>query len=151
MIPTQALALGAVVASSVVITFFDPVARKGGLCHYLMPRPSEHERATPKFGLPAILAMLRVFTAAGASVESLVVGVYGGACPGWASLQERGLADGNVEIAREVLKKKNVKIHDEDIGGERGRKLWYLSDSNEIAVVKTDAVRRSDWFPEMGD
>ena len=151
MIPTQALALGAVVASSLVVTFFDPSSRKGGLCHYVMPRPSEHERATPKFGLPAILAVLRVFVSAGASIEELLVGVYGGACPNWASAQERSLADGNIEIAREVLKKKNVRIRDEDVGGERGRKLWYLSDSNEIALVKTDAVRRSDWFPEMGD
>lgn len=147
LIPVSSTAIGAVVASTVVVTMFDPFAKRGGLCHFLRPRHLPPQEPTPIFGFPAILALLQEFLRAGSPVPSLMAGLYGGSSPDWANTEQRQVAQDNIEIAQEVLNKKKVPIVDIDVGGSRGRKLWFLSGTNEVLIAKTDAIRRSDWFP----
>ncbi len=147
VIPADVTALGAVASSTVAVTIFDQVTRRAGLCHFAFPRPLQDQKPTPAYGLPAVLAVIQGFLSFGSRVANLVAGIYGGASPCWANADQRQLAKDNVEIARAVLQRKSVQILDEDTGGERGRKLWFLTFTNEIALVKTDAIRQSDWFP----
>jgi chemotaxis protein CheD len=150
LVPARPTAVGAVCASSVVVTIFDPAHGRGGLCHFLRPRPGAGAPATPIFGLPATLALLRELCTGGSAPAALRAGIYGGAAPDWASPAERALALANVAVAETVLARRGVPIVDVDTGGSRGRKLGYLTGTNEIVVVKTDAIRRSDWFPSLG-
>lgn len=51
----------------------------------------------------------------------------------------------NVEIARKVLNKKGVNIVSEDVGGEKGRKILFDTDTGHVAVLKVYDVRDVDW------
>ncbi len=141
------LALAAVVTSTVAVTLYDPHSARGGMCHFLQPRVPPGAPATPVFAAPALAALLRAFS--DAAPERLSAGVYGGACPRWASLEQAETARENVRAARELLGRRGVAIADEDVGGERGRRVGYLTSTNEVAVLKTDAVRQGDWFPAL--
>lgn len=147
LIPDASLAIGAVVASSVVVTIFDPHEKRGGMCHYLFPKPAFHQAPTPFFGLPAILTLLKAMAGQSKRMAHFVVGIYGGATPTWASEEQRKLAQANVDIAKDVMERKGIIVSDMDMGGHRGRKLWFLSNTNELLIAKTDAIRREDWFP----
>lgn len=142
-------AIAVVVGSSVVVTLYDNEQRRGGLCHFIRPLPIFKEHATPLFGLPACVALINQFLNSGSSPESLIAGIYGGGWPGWATARQREISRGNVEIARDVLRRKRIEIDDEDVFGRRGRKIVYMSGNNDIAIVKTDQVRRTDWFPHV--
>lgn len=149
MVPDENLAVAAVVASAVVVTLFDIEKSKGGVCHFIKPWPKADEVPTPVFGLPACAALISEFVNRGSKPESLKVGIYGGAWPEWANAEQRKLSRENIEVVRDVMAKKKIKITDEDVGGSRGRKIVYVTRSNEIAVVKTDSIRNSDWYPEI--
>ena len=54
-------------------------------------------------------------------------------------------------IARKILAKHRIRIISEDVGGERGRKIVFQTNTNKIAVLKVDKLRKSDWYPYEGD
>ena len=139
--------IGAVVSSTVVITLFDRRRSLGGLCHYALPKAAEDVDATPVYGLSGTVALIRAMLSSGSRRESMVAGIYGGACPEAASPDQRALAQANVKVATKLMALKEISVVDEDTGGARGRKLWYLTSTNEMAIIKTSSIRRSDWFP----
>jgi len=149
LIPESSLAVLTVIASSVVVTIFDVESKRGGLCHFIRPLPGDMQKSTPIFGLPAIAALVRGFVDMGACVKNLRAGIYGGAWPEWANAEQRKIARGNVEVCRDAISKKNILIQDEDVGGQRGRKVVYITGTDEVVIVKTDQIRQSDWFPPL--
>ncbi len=151
LIPDSNIAVVTVIASSVVVTIYDVELRRGGVCHFIRPLPEEDQAPTPLFGLPAVVALMNGFISLGSDVKDLRANIYGGAWPAWANVRQREIARGNVEISRDAILKKKISIHDEDVGGRRGRKLIYLSGTDEVAIIKTTQVRKSDWFPPLPD
>lgn len=149
LVPPDHTAVAAVVASSVVLTVFDEEAHRGGLAHFLRPAQGKGHAPTPFFGLPACMALLNWFFDGGTKSSRLIAGVYGGAWPEWASSAQREQARLNTQVVRDVLRKKGVRLFDEDVGGHRGRKIIYMTGTNEIGIVKTDSIRQSDWFPPL--
>lgn len=145
------IAIGTLVTSTVVVTVFDAAARRGGLCHFVRPNHFGDRPATALLGIPAIRRLLGEFARAGSSRESLVVGLYGGACPDWASDEQRELARKNVEVAVDFMAASKIPIAEMDVAGTRARKLWYFTATNELMLVKTDSVRRTDWFPALSE
>jgi chemotaxis protein CheD len=148
MIPVYPTAIGAVTASSVVVTVFDVQRRVGGLCHFVKPRTEKDERPTAMCGLAAVAFLLRTMLER-ARPDNLRAGVYGGAAPDWATPDHREMARENVNLARRMIRRRNVTVDDEDVGGHRGRKLVYHTGLNEIVILKTDNIRKSDWFVHL--
>jgi len=151
MIPESNIALSAVVASSVFVTLYDSETKRGGAGMFLRAVPPEGQAATPLFGLPLCAALLRSFMSSGSKTETLTAGIFGGAWPEWANSAQREISRANVEVVRDVMRRKGIPIADEDTGGHRGRKLVYVTGTNEIAILRTERVRRTDWFPGSGD
>ncbi len=50
-------------------------------------------------------------------------------------------------VARKILVKACVRVVCEDVGGEKGRKIVFNTETNEIAVLKADKLRKEDWYP----
>ncbi len=145
LIPDLTMAIAVVVASSVVVTLFDPHRKQGGLCHFLRPAPPPSHPSTPLYGLPAIHALYAHFK----DSPGLRIGIYGGAFPDWADDHQRRLSLENVAIVQDYLAQKNAPITDTNVGGNRGRKIGYVTGTNEILVAKTDSIRRTDWYPAL--
>ncbi len=149
LIPSENLAIMVVVASSVAVTVYDVKQQKGGLCHFIHAIPPESEKPTAMYGFPACVALLNSFLTSGSKPKDLHVGIYGGAIPDWANAKQREISRHNVAIVHDVLKRKGIKPFDEDTGGHRGRKIMFSTGTNDIAIVRTENVRKSDWFPDV--
>ena len=50
-------------------------------------------------------------------------------------------------ISRKILAKQGIPVVSEDVGGRKGRKIVFNTQTNEIAVLKVGHLRKADWYP----
>lgn len=135
--------------SCIGITAYDPVARLGGLLHYMLPQPAEGSLGDPgkpciyaSTGVPILFDMLKK---AGAQANRLVVCAAGGA-----EILENGAAMAigrkNHAILRKALWKIGVALTAEDTGGSTPRTLS-LDLQNGTVVVRTKDGDKTLWAP----
>jgi chemotaxis protein CheD len=137
----------AVMGSAVTVCLWDRHNRFGGVAHFLYPRLSRGDKATAQYGNVAVLTLIKLMLADGSDRSFLEAQLFGGGDP--ASFEAKTLGNQNVLTARKVLARQGVPIISEDVGGTKGRKLVFKSDTNEAMVLKVDRLRREDWFPYL--
>jgi chemotaxis protein CheD len=115
--------------SCIAVCLFDPVSKIGGLAHVVLPGNDPNNKPNGKFAgnvLPALMqAMTRV--GAGADPRRFQARIAGGAhvlaIGGTGSLPRIG--DKNTEAVKAALAAASVKILAEDVGGGKGRTVWF--------------------------
>lgn len=140
----RATLLRAVVGSCVAVCLWDERRRVGGMNHFLMPSVSDRKNATPRYGNVAVAALVKVMEEAGCRRVDLVAQILGGGSP--AGAERPSLGERNVRAAREALKRKGIRIISEDTGGTVGRKIVFDTANGELAVLKVQQIRESDWY-----
>jgi chemotaxis protein CheD len=134
-----------VLGSAVTVCLWDRKNRYGGLAHFLYPKISIANQTTTLYGNVAVLTLIKLLINDGSEKASLEAQVFGGGDPN--SITAETLGSQNVLIANKVLNQQGIPITSEDVGGSRGRKLIFKSDTNEAVVLKVDRLRLEDWFP----
>lgn len=137
--------VGAVLGSCVAVCLWDRRKKCGGMNHYIRPATNKATHATAQFGNVAISALIKMMIDAGCKPENMVAQVLGGASRPDES-GEVGLK--NVKMAREILKRRGIRIFSEDVGGHLGRKIIFDTETGHVAVLKVHNIRESDWAPE---
>jgi chemotaxis protein CheD len=122
-----------VLGSCVAVCLHDPVARVGGMNHFLLPLHTAHA-GSPRFGTVAIPALVDAMLRAGASRGALVAKVFGGASVIPSMASHGPLGDDNVRLAEELLHAARIPVLDRDVGGGRGRKLVLFTDEGTAWV-----------------
>ncbi len=110
-----------------------PVSRVGGVNHFLLPHHVERERS-PRFGNVAVPALIEAVVRAGAKRGTLVAKVFGGASVIGSIRHARRLGEENARLALHLLEEAHIPVLDKDVGGERGRKLVFVSDEGTAWV-----------------
>lgn len=129
----QPTAIVTVLGSCVAVCLWDPASRIGGVNHFLLPHHVERERS-PRFGTVAVPALVEAVVRAGASRGALVAKVFGGASVLGPTRARRRLGDENVALALQLLAEARIPVLDRDVGGERGRRLVFVSDEGTAWV-----------------
>jgi chemotaxis protein CheD len=111
----------------VAVCLYDPVARVGGVNHFLLPHHVERERSA-RFGSVAVPQLVDAVVRAGATRSSLVAKVFGGASVIAGAPNARRLGDENAALALRLLEEARIPVLDHDVGGPRGRKLVFVTD-----------------------
>jgi chemotaxis protein CheD len=128
--------------SCVGVAIHDPVAKVGGILHYMLPLSSldmAKASANPfMFGDSGIPAFFQEAYALGASKERLRVVIAGGARV-IESVQTLDIGARNVVIARKLFWKNSILIAAEDVEGNRPRTMFL-----EVGSGKT-------WFTTRGE
>jgi len=57
----------------------------------------------------------------------------------------------NIRIACRILAGEKIAVTSQDTGGSKGRKIVFSTHTNEIAVLKVEKLRKSDWYPYEDD
>jgi chemotaxis protein CheD len=139
----QPATLRTVVGSCVAVCLYDRVLTMGGMNHYLKPKVHDKGKATPTFGNVAIPALLRMMEEAGSRRSDIVAQILGGSAPEGAT--HPGIGEQNVTVARQVLARQGIRVIGEDTGGSIGRKIIFDTGTGEIAVLRVQKLRSSDW------
>lgn len=127
-------AISTVLGSCVAVCLHDPIARVGGMNHYLLPLHVDREHS-PRFGTVAVPALIDAMVKAGASRGAIVAKVFGGASV-ISAMSQRGrrLGDENAILALRLLEEAHIPVLDHDVGGSRGRKLVFFADEGTAWV-----------------
>jgi chemotaxis protein CheD len=127
--PSAAL-VSTVLGSCVAVCLWDPVARIGGMNHFLLPAGKG-----PRYGNDALKELLDEMAGHGAFVARMVAKVFGGACviAGFTGAR-RAIGEQNAEVARQFLATHSIPVRAEQTGGPRGRKLLFHTGTGQAYV-----------------
>jgi chemotaxis protein CheD len=127
--------------SCVGVSAYDPLAKIGGLLHFMLPHPAPH--ADPAglkpctFASHGIPLLLRKLADAGASLQRLVVCAAGGA-----EMLEAGatvsIGKRNRAMLRHVLAQEGIALTAEDTGGAHARTMALDLARGEVWVRSRD-------------
>ena len=89
------------------------------MSHFLFPRADRKGKPASQYGNLAIPALIRMLRKLGSRMDHLETQIFGG---GSRSLEDsNGIGRDNTKIARKILKKREIPLVSEDIGGVKGR------------------------------
>ena len=112
---------------------------------FLFPRILRKDQTTAIYGNVATITLIRMMCQAGSKKRHLEAQILGGAFNPEYSTVDIGCK--NSRVARKIILREKISIISEDSGGQRGRKIVFNTDNNELAVIKVDRLRQSDWYP----
>lgn len=141
MVSSEPLLVTTLLGSCVAVTMFSPGRRLGGICHAQLPSdghpPRTEGRKDPgKFVDSAIVEMLARFAAKGALRGELEVKIFGGSDMFDAHGRLRSVGRQNTEMALRVLEREGVKVANQDLGGERGRKIIFHTHTGAVFLKR---------------
>jgi chemotaxis protein CheD len=122
-----------VLGSCVGVCLFAPAARVGGLNHFLLPTGPDARSA--RFGDAAMRLLLEEVLARGARRHELRAKIFGGAAVlGGEARAAPTVGAQNVALAIQALGAAGIPTFDGDVGGTRGRKLVFHTDTGDVWV-----------------
>ena len=126
--------MSTILGSCVAACMFDPVARIGGMNHFLLPEGSSGSSKQVKYGAYAMELLINGLLKQGARRDRLVAKLFGGA-----TITE-GLGDigtANAEFARWFLDGEGIPCASESLGGRYARriKFWPVSGQAKQLIV----------------
>lgn len=128
--------------SCIGVCLYDPVRRIGGMVHVLLPEHIPGQSNPFKFADTAVPALLAEVEKAGASRRNIIAKISGGAkmFSGADTLFDIGKR--NADAVREALKNLGIPLKGEDIGGNRGRSIFfYIVDGKlEVRALGKDVI-----------
>lgn len=132
----EARQLRTVLGSCVSVCLFDPVARIGGMNHFLLPTETGAARGSLRFAGPAIQRLIEELAVLGASRNRLVAKVFGGSVASGAAGHVFPVGYQNVRAAHRLLREERIRVVAEDVGGPWGRKVFFRT-GDGVAFVKS--------------
>ncbi len=129
--------------SCIGVTVYDPVAKVGGMIHYMLPlskiSPDKAKLKPAMFADTGIPLLLKNVLAQGAMKKRLVVKVAGGS-----KLMDQNkvfnIGERNYLILRKILWKNNILIDSEDVGGMLSRTIRLEIGSGQVTVKSSKGV-----------
>ncbi|MBP5419592.1 MAG: chemotaxis protein CheD [Bacteroidales bacterium] len=123
-----------VLGSCVAVCLWDKRLHFGGINHYMLPMWNGADLASPKYGNIAIEKLLERMRSMGSRTEDLQAKVFGGgdllSVSGESSTTKIG--ERNIEVAKMMLAQEKIPIVGSSLGGKRGRKIIFLTDTGEV-------------------
>jgi chemotaxis protein CheD len=125
--------------SCIAVCLRDPVARVGGMNHFLLSEPRKDARVSAadlqRYGIHAMELLINELMKLGALKPRLRAQVYGGANI-MAGLGAIGT--GNAAFARQFLKTEGIAIGHVDVGGVSARKVEFLAYDGKARCTLVD-------------
>ena len=134
--------------SCVAICLWDPATRVAGMAHVVLPGANPAGTPDARFARSALPALLALMQAAGAGpdLRRYVARLAGGAqvlaLGGSGSLPRVG--EQNARAVQEALAEAGVKVEAHDLGGSRGRSVWF--DPRDGGQISVRAIGSSDRY-----
>lgn len=121
-----------ILGSCVAVCLYDPVAKVGGINHYMLPLWNAQGLASPKYGNIAIDRLLDRVVQLGAKRANLIAKVFGGGEVIETEINSFRIGERNVELALETLQELKIPIVAKSIGGKLGRRIQFNVTTGEV-------------------
>jgi chemotaxis protein CheD len=139
----EPLAVTTILGSCIAVCMYDPMTSRGAICHASLPMaPVVLHKEPFRYADEAILYLLERFRRLGIPTSRLKVKVFGGA-----DVLANSRRDGYVTIGKqntmaalETLGWQNIKPSVTETGGDRGRKLVFVTNTGEVYVKRIGKI-----------
>ena len=121
-----------ILGSCVAVCLWDPHKGIGGMNHFMLPMNAGGAVTSLRFGNMAMEQLVTKLRGAGARLPNLRARVFGGACMFKAMQSPDHLGAKNSMLALEDLARRGIEIVQAEVGGTRGRKLVFYSDTGAV-------------------
>ncbi len=135
-----------VCGNGVLVVLRDRIKKVGGMAHCVFYKRERNANPSNYHVDNAIYSLLRSLSSVNAVKHHLEAQLYGGGTYLGRNEKRAGKV---VNRVKKILKRLDIKIISEDIGGSLGRKIFFNTNSGETIVFKTRKVRKTDWKPEV--
>ncbi|WP_022702838.1 chemotaxis protein CheD [Pseudorhodobacter ferrugineus] len=112
----------AIIGSCVVVCLFDPVARVGGMAHFLFPGGEAKRLDETRFGPQAIAGLMSGIVAQGGDVARFRACLFGGAK---VHDGRRDMGKRNADFAQRYLAEQGVLVVQSGLGGSLMRRIRF--------------------------
>ncbi|GAA4212419.1 chemotaxis protein CheD [Sphingomonas endophytica] len=115
--------LTTVLGSCIAACFYDPVAKVGGINHYLLAEGHASDPASmQRYGVYAMEVLINAMLAMGGARSRLKARIFGGATmrSGF-----RDIGGDNIAFARRFLRDERIPLVGEDVGGNGARRVEF--------------------------
>ncbi|PHR92861.1 MAG: chemotaxis protein CheD [Robiginitomaculum sp.] len=137
-------ALVTILGSCVATCLYDPVARIGGLNHFLLPGFCDSSSGTMSCGLNMMELLINALLKGGAQRDRLQAKIFGGAN------MNKGLTDigsQNVDFTRTFMAHEGIVCVGASVGGMVGRRIQFWPESGKarqklLSTAETTAIER---------
>lgn len=134
-----------ILGSCVAVCLHDPVARIGGLNHFLLPHPANDVERSPRYAPAALERLVDMMLTEGARASRLQARVVGGARVLFAFPDDQNhLGLRNAAAASTLLAARRIPVMSSDIGGDRGRKLLFIPRDGTHQVQLIGSLPRAE-------
>jgi chemotaxis protein CheD len=129
-----------VLGSCVSACMRDPVAKVGGMNHFMLPdRDGEGPlSASARYGAYAMEVLINQLFALGARRERLEAKIFGAArvLPGMSDIGER-----NAAFAIDYLKRESIRVVADDLGHDEPCKIYFFAQSGRVLLKRLKSLR----------
>ena len=138
--------LTTLVGSCITVCLYDPIAKIGGMNHFMLPNNTIDGRETATYGIHAMELLINQMMKLGANRRRLAAKVFGGAnvlgrpVPTGSMLN---IGERNSHFALRFLETENIPVVAQSIGGTRGRQVHFLTHTGQAFVRETRNARMS--------
>ena len=123
--------------SCVSACLFDPIAKIGGMNHFLLGEPSADQRVgageMARYGVHAMEVVINEMMKKGAIRSRLMAHLYGGAT---IVSGLGGIGTSNAAFARRFMETEGITVAHSDLGGTSARKIEFLPHEGRSRCVK---------------
>ncbi len=137
VIAEEPVMVKSVLGSCIAVTMFHPATRVAAICHGMLPNGGKSDSF--KYVDSSICYMMRYFDFLKISRNEIEAKLFGGSDM-FTSAQPsvRNLTVGwqNISVATRCLKENGLALAASDVGGKRGRKLIFKSDTGDVYIKK---------------
>ena len=130
-----------VLGSCVSACVMDPVARIGGMNHFMLPDRTDSKSLVSepaRYGAHAMEMLINNLLSMGARRERLEAKVFG-AGRVLANMSDVGAR--NAQFALEYLERERIPVRARDVGGEHARKVYLFVDTGKVLVKEINQLR----------
>jgi chemotaxis protein CheD len=124
--------ISTILGSCVAVCLWDPFKGIGGMNHFMLPLHAGSAMQSPRFGNVAMEQLVTKLCDAGARLPNLRARVFGGSCMFKAMQSPDHLGSKNSALALEDLQRRGIEVVQSEVGGTRGRKLVFYSDTGAV-------------------
>jgi chemotaxis protein CheD len=129
-----------ILGSCVSVCLFDEVLKLGAINHFMLPQWNGCGMPSPKYGDVAMHRLLEKMIGMGSRQESIVAKVFGGADQHLIGKGSFNVGSRNIDTALSILENEHIRIVAQNTGGNRGRKLLFFTNTNQVFIKFLPAV-----------
>ena len=135
-----------VLGSCIAVCLRDPVARIGGMNHFLLPSGSSGEAVSARYGVHAMELLINECMHHGAQRSALEAKIFGGGHVLRMRETDGNVPQSNIRFALRFLETEGIPVVSRDLGGYAAREIYFFTDTGRILLK-----RLSETGVSMGD